>query len=75
MFPIEIERIGAGFVQGVGKLITNRAAGSWAVGSTSVELSTYRWGTLFSRVKVAAPGRKVQLTLGDGEVAIVEDVA
>ena len=56
-------------------MITNRAAGSWAVGSTSVELSTYRWGSLFSRVKVAAPGRKVQLTLGDGEVAIVEDVA
>ena len=75
LFPIEIERIGAGFVQGVGKLITKRS-GSWAVGSTSVELSTYRWGSLVSRqAKVAAPGRKVQLTLGDGEVAIVEDAS
>lgn len=30
MFPIEIEAIGAGFVRGVGKLITKRS-GEWAV--------------------------------------------
>ena len=75
LFPIEIERIGARFVRGVGKLITERL-GSWAVGSAHVELSTYRWGSLVSReIKAAAAGRKVQLTLGDGEVAIVEDAA
>lgn len=73
LFPIEIERIGDGFVQGVGKLVTNRA-GVWAVGSASVEVSTYRWGALLSRAHVAAKGGKVVLTLGDGDVAIVEDV-
>lgn len=32
MFPVTIERIGAGFVKGSGKLITKRS-GSWTVGS------------------------------------------
>ena len=73
MFPIEIERIGAGFVQGAGKLVT-KVSGLWDVGSSQVEVSIYRWGSLLSRhVQPATPGRKVQLILGDGEVAIVED--
>ena len=75
MFPIEIDHIGSGFVQGVGKLITKRS-GSWLVGSPTVQLSIYRWGSLFSREKAkVAVGGKVELKLssGLGEVAIVED--
>jgi hypothetical protein len=74
MFPVEIERIGAGFVRGVGKLITRRS-GLWAVGSASVELSIYRFGMLVSRTTEATPARNVRLVLAKDEVAIVEDTS
>ena len=74
LFPIEIERIGRGFVQGVGKLVTKKS-GSWPVGTESVELSIYHLGSLVSRkLQNSAPNRTLQLSLSDGEVAIVEDV-
>ena len=73
MFPIEIVRIGAGYVQGVGKLVTKRS-GATTVGARRVEISLYRWGSLVSRTAdVAAPEYQVHLALGEGEVAIVED--
>ena len=72
LFPIEIERIGQGFVQGVGKLVTKKN-GSWTVDAESVELSIYRLGLLVSRTQRATPNRTVQLYLSDGEVAIVDD--
>ena len=43
MFPIEIEAIGAGFVRGVGKLITKRS-GEWAV--VSILLFTLKRNSL-----------------------------
>ena len=43
MFPIEIEAIGAGFVRGVGKLITKRS-GEWAV--VSILLLTLKQNSL-----------------------------
>ena len=39
-----------------------------------MELSTYRLGHLASRKTVATPARKGNLTLAEGEVAIVEDI-
>eukprot|EP01052_Picozoa_sp_SAG31_P024838 SAG31_NODE_2140_length_6350_cov_2.239962_1_plen_612_part_00 len=73
LFPIEIERIGQGFIQGVGKLVTKRS-GSWKVGTDNVELSVYELGSLISRTaQRAAPNRTVRLSLAHGQVAIVED--
>jgi hypothetical protein len=74
LFPIEIERIGRGFVQGAGKLVTKRS-GWWAVGAEAVEVSIYELGALVSRTpRRSAPNRTVQIDLAEGEVAIVEDV-
>ena len=76
MFPIDIQHIGRGYVQGVGKLITKKG-GQWVIPSAAaeIEVSRYLWGVLVARSRVAhAPGESVWLALGEGEVAIVEDI-
>ena len=75
MFPIEVQSIGKGWVQGLGKLITKKS-GTWVVPSAAkeIEVSLYVWGVLVSRSRAAhSPGGSVWLALGEGEVAIVED--
>ena len=72
MFPIEIKRIGNGYVQGVGKLVTKRS-GLWDVGSTHVQLSIYKLGSLIARNSRATLTKTLQLDLGQDEIAIVED--
>ena len=52
MFPIEIEAIGAGFVRGVGKLITKRS-GEWAVVSILLFITLKRNSLCLLRLETA----------------------